>query len=80
MSVIRTRDIVFDYSRFFNPAELDIGHISAVSIEDVIKVLDMPVLFYATSNDITEEDETESIGDTIEVDSGPIGRSMAEAT
>jgi hypothetical protein len=75
--VIRTRDVMFNYSRFFDPAELDIGHISAVNIEDTIKVLDMPAPSYAASRDVVEEDNSD---DTIKVYSSPIGESMAEAT
>jgi hypothetical protein len=77
MRVILTRDVTLDHSRFFNPAELDKGHISGVSIEDVIEVLDVPAPSYAASRDITEEDDPD---DTIEVYSGPIGESIAGAT
>jgi hypothetical protein len=77
MRVIRIRDVMFNHSRFFNPAELDISYISAVSIKNTIKVLDMPALFYAASRDIVEEDDPD---DTIKVYSSPIGESMAEAT
>ena len=73
MRVIRTRDVTFDHSRFFDPAELDVGHISAVSVEDTVEVLDMPAPSYA-SNDVVEEDDPD---DTIEVYSGPVGGSTA---
>jgi Reverse transcriptase (RNA-dependent DNA polymerase) len=75
MRVIRTRDVTFDHSRFYDPAELDIGHSSAVSIEDIIEVLDMPAPSYSSSRDITEEDD---LNDTIEVYSGPVGTAVAE--
>jgi hypothetical protein len=77
MRVIRTRDVMFDHSRFYDPAELDIGHISAVSIEDTVEVLDMSAPYYAASRDIVEEDD---LNDTIEVYSGPVGGPVAEAT
>jgi hypothetical protein len=77
MRLIRTRDVTFEYSRFFDPAELDTGHISVVSIEDIIEALDMPALFYAASRDIVEGDDPD---DTIKVYSGPIRESIAEAT
>jgi hypothetical protein len=67
---------MFNYSQFFNPAKLDIGHISVVSIKNTIKVLDMSALFYAASRDIVEEDD---LDDTIKVYSGSIGESRAEA-
>jgi hypothetical protein len=68
---------MFNYSRFFDPAELDMGHISAMSIKNTIKVLDMPAPFYTAFRDIVEEDDPD---DTIKVYSGPIGESIAEAT
>lgn len=77
MRVIYPRDVTFDHSRFFDPGELDIGHISAVSNEDTIKVLDMPVPSYAASRDIVEEDD---LNDTSEVYSGPVGGPVAGAT
>jgi hypothetical protein len=68
---------MFDYSRFFNSAKLDIGYISVVSIKNTIKVLNMPASFYTASRDIVEED---NLNNTIKVYSGSIGESMAEAT
>jgi hypothetical protein len=68
---------MFNYSRFFDLAELDISYISAVSIKNTIKVLDMPALFYAASRDIVEEDDLDN---TIKIYSGPIGESIAETT
>jgi hypothetical protein len=68
---------MFNYSQFFDPAKLDIGHISAVNIKNTIKVLNMPAPFYAAFRDIVEEDD---LDDTIKVYSSPIGESIAEAT
>jgi hypothetical protein len=64
--VIRTKDVTFDHNRFYDPVELDIGHL-----------LDMPAPSYAASDDIVEEDDP---NDTIEVDSGPVSGSVTEAT
>jgi hypothetical protein len=68
---------MFNYSRFFNLAKLDISYISTVSIKDTIKVLDMPALFYTASRDIVEEDDLDN---TIKVYSSSIHKSIVETT
>ena len=74
--IIRTRDVAFDHSRFFDPAELDISQISGIRIEETIEVLDFPEPSWTTS-DIIEEDD---LYDTIEVYPGPVGGTTREAT
>jgi hypothetical protein len=68
---------MFNYSQFFNPAELNIDYISAVSIKNTIKVLNMPAPFYITSRDIVEED---NLNNTIKVYSSSVRGSVAETT
>ena len=60
MRVIRTRDVRFDHSRFYDPAELDAGHLKAVSIEDLVEVLDIPEPSWSNSPSFEEEDDSSS--------------------
>jgi hypothetical protein len=68
---------MFNYSQFFNLAKLNIGYISAVSIKNTIKVINILTLFYAVFKDIVEED---NLDNTIKVYSSSIDESIAEAT
>jgi hypothetical protein len=66
---------MFNYSQFFNLAELNIDYISIVSIKNTIKVLNMPALFYAASRDIVEEN---NLNNTIKVYSSSVRGPITE--
>jgi hypothetical protein len=80
MRVIYIRDMTFNYSLFYDPAELDISHIFTVNIKNTVKILDVSAPFYPAFRDIIEEDKTEFIRDTIKVNSDPVSRVITEGT
>ena len=40
--VIRTRNVTFDDSVFYNPKELDLGEVPRKSVEKIIQAIEMP--------------------------------------
>jgi hypothetical protein len=42
--VICTRDVSFDEDLFYDPAELDLGHLLREEVKQVIEILDLPYL------------------------------------
>jgi hypothetical protein len=80
MRVIYIRDITFNHSLFYNLMKLDINYISIVNIKNTIKILNILTPFYPAFKDIIEEDETESIKNTIKVNSSLMSRAITEGT
>ena len=59
--VIRTRDVTFDERLFYDPAELDLGHILHEEIENVVELLNLPPPLPAA--DELFDDEADSLTD-----------------
>ena len=59
MKVIRTRDVMFDKTRFYEPNELDIGHLLNITVENVIQVLEVPETSFAG---VMIEQDDEEVG------------------
>ncbi|ERF70143.1 hypothetical protein EPUS_00330 [Endocarpon pusillum Z07020] len=60
--VVRTRDVTFNEELFYDPAELDIGHLLRESTNQVIEILEIPSMAAAEPNsraDTEEEEERE---------------------
>lgn len=57
MRVVRTRDVTFDHSRFYDPTDLDLGNLLTVTVEEVIEVLELPETSTFVGVVIEENDE-----------------------
>lgn len=54
--VVRTRDVTFNKGQFYDPKELDSGHLLTTEIEDLIEVIEMPEPSYTASRTLVNDD------------------------
>jgi hypothetical protein len=62
--VVRTRDVTFNEELFYEPGELDLGHILHENVSQAVKILKMPSLTDLQANSLTNNDVDELLGPT----------------
>ena len=63
--IIKTKNVAFDHTKFYDSAEVDLSHFLAQPIESIVEVLKIPEM-PPPSNDIVKEDEIDEIEPAIE--------------
>lgn len=58
--IIKTQNVIFDHTKFYDPNELNLAHILAQPIKTIVKVLDLPEM-QLTSNEIAKIENFEKI-------------------
>lgn len=54
--VIRTRDVTFQKKLFYDPRELDSGHIMTTELDQIVEIIDMPEPSYTASRSLVNDD------------------------
>jgi Reverse transcriptase (RNA-dependent DNA polymerase) len=62
--VIRTRDVTFDDTLFYDPSELDLGHILREEVEHAVEVIDMPSPVMLPSSSAADDELAGDLQDT----------------
>jgi hypothetical protein len=62
--VVRTRDITFDEELFYDPAELDLGHVLREEVSQAVKILEQPSITAPQTSTLVNDDVDELLGPT----------------
>ena len=64
--VIRTRDVTFDHTRFYDPKELDLAHLLTVPISTIVEVVELSENLPSTTSESIVEEDADDIFETEE--------------
>jgi transposase InsO family protein len=60
--VVRTRDVTFDEELFYNPAELDLGHVLREKVSQAVEILEQPSATALQTSTLVDDDVDELLG------------------
>lgn len=61
--MIKTKNVIFDYSLFYNLENFNLAHLLNVFVNNVIKIIELSKKFTQIFNKIIDEKNTENIGE-----------------
>jgi hypothetical protein len=78
--VVRTRDITFNKELFYNPAELNLGHILHEEVSQAVKILKQPSFSAPQANSLANDDINKLLGPTPTVNTPSATKSTSALT